>query len=167
MYSAISVKMDSLPGNTKNRESTRSWPIRVRFLHAWAARPGPHILRIIRPGRVSFVSCGLHQLWLCASSYWRLTVVESKRVFWYKLRRAAPGYLCRAGFFFKWKKICMNSGWLRAAAPNRLPRAPQWFFSLDWHLYLPRSGSTSPVFRHSLHELKLTLPRTLSLRRRF
>ena len=36
IYSLISVKMDSLPGNTKNRESTRSWLIRVRFLHAWA-----------------------------------------------------------------------------------------------------------------------------------
>jgi len=28
--------MDSLPGNTKNQKSTRSWLIRVRFLHPWA-----------------------------------------------------------------------------------------------------------------------------------
>jgi len=36
MYSVISVKMDSLPGKTENRESSRSWLIRVRFLHRWA-----------------------------------------------------------------------------------------------------------------------------------
>ena len=34
--SVISVKMDSLPANTKNRESTRSWTARVRFIHHWA-----------------------------------------------------------------------------------------------------------------------------------
>jgi len=28
--------MDSLPGNTKNRESTRLWLMRMRFLSAWA-----------------------------------------------------------------------------------------------------------------------------------
>jgi len=28
--------MDSLAANTKNRESTRSWPTRVRFPHPWA-----------------------------------------------------------------------------------------------------------------------------------
>jgi len=38
MYSVISVKMDSLPGNTKNRESTRLWLIRVQFVHPWAAK---------------------------------------------------------------------------------------------------------------------------------
>jgi len=32
----ISVIVDSQPGNTKNREFTRSWLIRVRLLHAWA-----------------------------------------------------------------------------------------------------------------------------------
>jgi len=31
-YSVISVKMDSLPANTKNRESTRSWTAKVRFV---------------------------------------------------------------------------------------------------------------------------------------
>jgi len=36
MYSLISVKMDVLPANTRNRESTRSWPIRVRLLQPWA-----------------------------------------------------------------------------------------------------------------------------------
>jgi len=29
--------MDSLPANTKNWESTCSWPTRVRFFHPWAA----------------------------------------------------------------------------------------------------------------------------------
>jgi len=32
MYSVISVIVDSLPGNTKNRESTRSWTARVRLV---------------------------------------------------------------------------------------------------------------------------------------
>ena len=36
MYSVISVIVDSLPGNTKNRESTRSWTARVRLVHSWA-----------------------------------------------------------------------------------------------------------------------------------
>ena len=36
MYSVISVIVDSLPGNTKNRESTRSWTARVRLVHPWA-----------------------------------------------------------------------------------------------------------------------------------
>jgi len=37
MYSVISVIVDLLPGNTKNRESTRSWTARVRLVHPWAA----------------------------------------------------------------------------------------------------------------------------------
>jgi len=37
MYSVISVIVDSLPGNNKNRESTRSWTARVRLVHPWAA----------------------------------------------------------------------------------------------------------------------------------
>ena len=37
MYSVISVMVDSLPGNTKIRESTRSWTARVRLVHSWAA----------------------------------------------------------------------------------------------------------------------------------
>ena len=36
MYSVISVIVDSLLGNTKNRESTRSWTDRVRLVHSWA-----------------------------------------------------------------------------------------------------------------------------------
>jgi len=32
----ISVKMERLPGNTKNRLFTRSWTARLRFLHPWA-----------------------------------------------------------------------------------------------------------------------------------
>ena len=36
MYSVISVIVDSLPGNTKNRESTRSWTARVWLVHPWA-----------------------------------------------------------------------------------------------------------------------------------
>ena len=35
MYSVISVIVESLPGNTKNRESTRSWTARVRLVHPW------------------------------------------------------------------------------------------------------------------------------------
>ena len=37
VYSVISVIVDSLPGNTKNRESTRSWTVRVRLVHPWEA----------------------------------------------------------------------------------------------------------------------------------
>ena len=36
LYSVISVKIDPLPANAKNGESTRSWTARVRFLHPWA-----------------------------------------------------------------------------------------------------------------------------------
>jgi len=35
-YSVISVIVDLLPGNTKNRESTRSWLIGVQLFHPWA-----------------------------------------------------------------------------------------------------------------------------------
>ena len=35
-YSVISVSVDSLPGNTKNRESTRSWLIGVRLFNPCA-----------------------------------------------------------------------------------------------------------------------------------
>jgi len=35
-YSVISVIVDSLPGNTRNQESTRSWLIGVRLFHRWA-----------------------------------------------------------------------------------------------------------------------------------
>jgi len=37
VYSVISVIVDLLPGNTKNRQSTRSWTARVRVFHPWAA----------------------------------------------------------------------------------------------------------------------------------
>ena len=37
LLSNLSVIVDSLPGNTKNREATRSWLIRVRLFHPWAA----------------------------------------------------------------------------------------------------------------------------------
>jgi len=40
VYSVISVIVYSLPGNTKNRESTRSWTARVRLVHPWAVVPG-------------------------------------------------------------------------------------------------------------------------------
>jgi len=36
MYSVISVIVDSLLGNTKNRKSTRSWTARLRSVHSWA-----------------------------------------------------------------------------------------------------------------------------------
>jgi len=36
MYSVTSVIVDSLPGNAKNRGSTRSWTARVRLVHPWA-----------------------------------------------------------------------------------------------------------------------------------
>ena len=38
LYIVISVIVDSLPANTKNRESTRSWTARVRLVHSWADR---------------------------------------------------------------------------------------------------------------------------------
>ena len=41
LYSVISVKIDSLPTNTKNRESTRSWTAKMQFLHPWAASVTP------------------------------------------------------------------------------------------------------------------------------
>jgi len=41
MYSVISVIVDSLPGNTENRESTRSWTARVRLVHSWADTYSP------------------------------------------------------------------------------------------------------------------------------
>ena len=36
VYSVISVIVDSLPGDTKNRKSTRSWTARVRLVYPWA-----------------------------------------------------------------------------------------------------------------------------------
>jgi len=36
LYSVISVIVDSLPANTNNRESTRSWTARKRLVHSWA-----------------------------------------------------------------------------------------------------------------------------------
>jgi len=36
VYSVISVIVDLLPGNTKNRELTHSWMARVRLFHPWA-----------------------------------------------------------------------------------------------------------------------------------
>ena len=39
IYSVISVNVDSLPGNNKNWESTRSWLIGMRFVHPWAVFP--------------------------------------------------------------------------------------------------------------------------------
>ena len=38
MYSVISVIVDSLLGNTTNRESTRSWTARVRLVNPWAVQ---------------------------------------------------------------------------------------------------------------------------------
>jgi len=40
VYSVISVIDNSLSGNTKSRESLRSWTARVRLVHSWAARGG-------------------------------------------------------------------------------------------------------------------------------
>jgi len=45
MYSIISVIVDSLQGNTKNRESTRSCTARVRLVHSWAVKVGLGISR--------------------------------------------------------------------------------------------------------------------------
>jgi len=36
LYPVISVQMERLPGNTKNRLFTRSWTARVRLVHSWA-----------------------------------------------------------------------------------------------------------------------------------
>jgi len=44
VYSVISGIVDSLPGNTKNRESTRSWTARVRLFNTWAVVRDTHIL---------------------------------------------------------------------------------------------------------------------------
>ena len=43
MYSVISVIVDSLPGNTKNQESTRSWTARVQSVHPWAEGKRRHL----------------------------------------------------------------------------------------------------------------------------
>ena len=37
-FRVSSSREQAVPGNTKNRESIRSWLIRMRFLHPWAAR---------------------------------------------------------------------------------------------------------------------------------
>ena len=44
MYSVISAIVFSLAGNTKNRESTRSWTARVRWVDAWAVSQSCHAL---------------------------------------------------------------------------------------------------------------------------
>jgi len=43
MYSVISVIVESLPGNTKNQESTRSWTARVQLVHTWAEGKRRHL----------------------------------------------------------------------------------------------------------------------------
>jgi len=43
MYSVIPAIVDSLPGNTKNRESTRSWTAKMRLVHSWAD-VHPHLM---------------------------------------------------------------------------------------------------------------------------
>jgi len=40
LYPIITVIVDSLPANTKNRKSTSSWTARVWFLASWAVRRG-------------------------------------------------------------------------------------------------------------------------------
>jgi len=46
MFSVISVIVDSLPGTTQNRESTRSWTNRVQLVHSWADVIGERVLFI-------------------------------------------------------------------------------------------------------------------------
>ena len=41
VYSVISVIVIELPGNTQNRESTRSWMARVRLFHPWTDEVNP------------------------------------------------------------------------------------------------------------------------------
>ena len=55
-YSVISVIVDSLPGNTKNRESTRSWPNRVR-LFAWDALSIPTSFYQLEKKKTSVPEC--------------------------------------------------------------------------------------------------------------
>jgi len=48
LYKVISIKIDSLPANTKNRESTPSWTARVRFLHPWTGG----VCRLLHSGKL-------------------------------------------------------------------------------------------------------------------
>ena len=60
MYSVISVIVDSLPCNTKNRESTRSLTAGVRLVKSWAEASGrkrPGVLLRVRDQDVCFVLC--------------------------------------------------------------------------------------------------------------
>jgi len=65
MYSVISVIVNSLPGNTKNRESTRSWTERVRVVHPCSA---PIILFFL----VETLTCKF-------VDYWEISVLTYSR----------------------------------------------------------------------------------------
>jgi len=67
VYSVNSVNMDLLPGNTENRESTRSWLIRVRFLHSWA----------VSMGRVTYFKESCH---VCVGVVWLRHVTYTHEV---------------------------------------------------------------------------------------
>ena len=58
-YPVISVKMERLPGNTKNRQFTRSWTARVRFLASWVVL---HIVNLVL-SRLSI------SIWQCVDLY--------------------------------------------------------------------------------------------------
>jgi len=48
VYSVISEIVDSLAGNTKNRESTCLWTDRVRLFHPWAAKMSMIFCHVLR-----------------------------------------------------------------------------------------------------------------------
>ena len=56
VHSVISVIVDSLRGNNKNREVTRSWTARVRLFHPWAAHGAKSLLQPRRRGLISGVN---------------------------------------------------------------------------------------------------------------
>jgi len=81
MYSVISVIVDSLPGNTKNRESTRSWTARVRLVHSWAALV-QWLQGILHPRKKErkWVICFLNEHGIQFARYFiKFIVVETKQ----------------------------------------------------------------------------------------
>ena len=81
MYSVISVIVDSLPGNTKNWESTA----RVRLVHSWAERFKPRRFENVR----------FFLFWPDSAAKlvlrWRVRIRPPQVIIWGLLTRGHPG----------------------------------------------------------------------------
>jgi len=60
VYSAISVIVDSLRDNNKNRVATRSWTARVQLFHPWAEHGATCLLQPTRRGLISGIKPTFH-----------------------------------------------------------------------------------------------------------